>query len=235
MSIEIATGLPGAGKSAYTAWTGLMLMQENKRYWEKKGGMPRTVSPNMRYCKSVEEEYGLADQGGIIQYWDDPLQVSKMTDTDVIWEEMGAHCDSRQWENMPIELKRFFQQHRHRGVNIYANVQEFADIDVSIRRLTSNLVYLTKIAGSPDPGPNRPPIKYIWGLVLKTYLDPIGYKEMEKFKNADPVPGLFWIDEEKVSLYDMRNDIQPGKYPPLRHIERHCGDPKCQFHKTIHV
>jgi len=158
----------------------------------------------------------------------------KLRDVDVIWEEMGAVLDSRMWESLPLELRRWLQQHRHRGVSIYGNCQEFNDIDLAVRRLTQELIYLTKIIGSRDPTPTSPPVKFIWGLILELSFDPRTYEEKEKFKSGNwSYGGLELITRSTIELYDMRNDIKPGKYPPLQHRTRSCET--CGYEKTIHV
>ncbi len=69
--------------------------------------------------------------------------------------------DSTQWANMPLELKRWLQQHKKRGVGIIGNTQEFLMIDISMRRLVNNVYTLKKFLGSRDPSPTKPPVKRI--------------------------------------------------------------------------
>lgn len=226
--INIVTGLPGAGKSYYLAKTTIDLLYEN-RSWYEKTGIIRKVASNLKLNDDLEKEFS-----DFITYWSEVEEIPKLRDCDVVWEEMGVVCDARNWESMPLELKRWFQQHRHRGVEIYGNVQEFADIDVAVRRLTHNLIYLTKLVGSRDPSPTKPPVKYIWGFVLKTRLDPRDYKEDMKFVSGRfSLDGFFWLNRKITEVYDMRNDIKAGKYPPLQHRIRICED--CGFKKVTHT
>jgi len=233
MAIHIVTGLPGSGKSYYTAEVSLDLLYQN-REWYKKSGVLRKICTNLKLSQEIENEFGFGTDQSFISYWEDVLELPRMRDVDVIWEEMGVICDARQWENMPLELKRWLQQHRHRGCDIYGNVQEFADIDVAVRRLTKELIYLTKIMGSPDPSPTRPPIKKIWGIVVKYRIDPKNYKEDMKWSEGrSSLDGFFFLTRKVVSVYDMHNDIKTGKYPPLQHRMRECET--CGFKKIIHV
>jgi len=107
-------------------------------------------------------------------------------------------------------------------------------IDMRARLMVTRVATLSKLIGSRDPSATKPAVKAIWGLVV--------VREVENILTDDPhnkkyafLPSFFFIDKEDVEIYDMRNDIKPGKYPPLRHIERECGDPHCQFHKVIHI
>jgi len=227
--ISIATGLPGASKSYVTARKVVDLVYRNKR-WHKKTGKVRQVRSNLVLS---EEFTNWANQDhDFLTYWEDPEELPGMNNCDVIWEEMGAHVDSRSWESLPLSLRRWLQQHRHRGVEIYGNCQDFADIDIAVRRLVGSLIYLTKIAGSRDPSPTTLPPWFIWGIVVKVYLDPRNYKEDEKL-NKGVFGGFEFITKKGVELYSMHNDIKPGKYPPLQHRSRSCPD--CGFVKIAHV
>jgi len=232
--ISIITGLPGASKSYATAQKTVDLVKRNKR-WYKATGKVRVVRSNLvlsdefiNFANNDPE----TDGKEFINFWEDPEELPSMNNCDVIWEEMGAHVDSRSWESLPLSLRRWLQQHRHRGVEIYGNCQDFSDIDVAVRRLVGNLVYLTKIAGSRDPSPTTPPIKFVWGVIAKVYLDPRAYQEDKKLVSG-VFSGFIFITRAGVDLYSMHNDIKPGKYPPLQHRERICPD--CRFHKVIHI
>lgn len=227
--ISIATGLPGASKSYLSAEKTVELVARNKK-WHQQTGIVRSVLSNLVLSDSYTAYAN--EHHEFLKYWEDPEELPHMKNCDVIWEEMGAHVDSRSWESLPLSLRRWLQQHRHRGVEIYGNCQDFADIDVAVRRLTGSLVYLTKIAGSRDPSPTTPPIKFIWGVVVKVYLDPRKYNEETKLTDG-VFGGFMWINRKGVELYSMHNDIKPGKYPPLQHRERICPD--CGFKKTIHI
>lgn len=227
--IAIVTGLPGASKSYMCAQQTVKLIQRNHR-WYKQTGVVRPLVSNLVMSDSF---YDFANaEGQFLRYWEDPEELPHLKDCDVIWEEMGAHVDSRSWEQLPLQLRRWLQQHRHRGVNIYGNCQDFADVDVAVRRLCGQLLYLTKIIGSRDPSPTSKPPKFIWGIILKMYLDPRKYKEENKLTDG-VFGGVEFITKEGVELYSMRNDIKPGKYPPLQHRVRTCPD--CGFIKTMHI
>lgn len=233
--IVIFSGLPGAGKSLKLAMTSVDTLYRNRKLHEKKGLPKRQLWSNIQFSDDVEEEFGVGDNG-YIQYWHDPGQLVKMRDCDVVWDEIATHLDSTQWQNMSLELKRWLQQHRKYGVEIYGTTQDFAQIDKSMRRLTSDLLLLTKVLGSPDPSPTRPSITRAWGVVLIRTLDPQKYdEEKSKFEAYGLLPKVMWIQTKWVKVFDTRQEILMGKYPPLRHIPRECERNDCSFHKIIHV
>jgi hypothetical protein len=251
--IKIVTGLPGSGKSYYTAQKSVELLYRNKKWYDKQiklfeqgklldtnGNVEiyppkrRKVVSNLKLNEALENEFGFDTPESFLEYWEDAENIPHVRDADLIWEEMGAILDSRNWESLPIELRRWLQQHRHRGVSIYGNCQEFADIDIAVRRLTEELIYLRKIIGSRDPSPTSPPVKYVWGIILELEFDPRQYDEKEKFKAGNwSFGGIDFITRKIVNIYDMRNDIKPGRYPSLQHRLRECET--CGFKKVIHV
>jgi len=224
--ITLVTGLPGASKSYMAAQQTCEWVARNKKWYEKNGTF-RPVRSNLKMSPEFE---GYADR--FLEYWEDPEELPHMNNVDVIWEEMGAHVDSRSWEQLPMQLRRWLQQHRHRGVEIHGNCQDYSDIDVAVRRLTGRLVYLIKFMGSRDPSPTSPPVKWIWGIVLMFELDPRKFKEEERFMGS-AFAGVELIDRKGIELYSMFNDIKAGKYPPLQHRKRECAD--CGYVKVVHI
>lgn len=224
--ITIATGIPGSGKSLWTADTFLWLLRRNIR-WHKKSGIIRKVFSNLKLSADLEKEYA-----GFFEYWDDPSILVKIYDADIVWDEVATHLDSTQWANLPLEIKRFMQQHRKRGIDIFGNTQDFAMIDISMRRLVSDVIILKKVFGSRDPSPTRPPVKYIWGLVISKSVDPATFEKPEKRFSGW---GWFLIRKKLVQAFDTRQEIKMGVYPPLKHVDRVCVRPECDFKKTIHL
>jgi len=226
--ICIYTGLPGSGKSLRMAQTLMSILHRNYR-WYKKSGKKRIVYSNLKLAPEIEERYK-----DLIAYWGDPEQLVKVRDADIFWDEVATHLDSTQWQNVPLELKRFLQQHRKYGIEIYGTTQDFSQIDISMRRLTSDLYYLQKLCGSRDKSATRPDVKFPWGLILMRTLDPQNYKEDEKLNKASGWWFMF-ITTALVNAYDTRQEIKMGSYPPLKHIERHCINERCGHVKLVHV
>jgi len=135
------------------------------------------------------------------------------SNADVIWDEIATELDSRNFANLPDELKIFLSQYRKRGVDIYANTQDFSMVDARARLMVTHVATLSKMVGSPDPSPTKPPVKRIWGLVA--------VREVQNFKETNPtkkeygiLPTFFFIDREDVELYDTRQAIKAGTLPP---------------------
>jgi len=233
MSVHIVTGLPGAGKSYETARINVWLLYRN-RNWFEKTGIIRQVATNLKMSEEIEKEFGYGTENNFLRYWDSAEELPDMRNVDITWEEMGVYVDARQWENLTMEFRSWLMQHRHYGCEIWGNVQEFADVDIAVRRLTEDLIYLTKIWGSREPSTTTPPVTRVWGIVSKRRLDPRNYKEDMKFETGKSTwAGFMWISGKVAKYYNTHNNIKVGLLPKLQHRTRLCGT--CGYVKTIHI
>jgi len=208
-TFEIIEGAPGQGKSLYTAKLAQRVLERNKK-WAHQSGIVRPVYSNIHFSEEFEKKWR-----GFIKYWTTPAELVKLTDCDVLWDEIATELDSRNFANLSDELKRFLSQYRKRGVDIFANTQDFSMVDARARLMVTRVATLSKLIGSPDPSPTKPPIKYIWGL--------IAVREVINFKEANPdkkeyqfFPSFFFIDKEDISIYDTRQAIDSGSLPVRR-------------------
>jgi hypothetical protein len=245
---EITEGAPGQGKSLYTARLAKRVFLRNLK-WAQKGNPVRFIWSNMKFSEAFEKyctrtiweivryqgkEYFYNPQEYcFIKYWTDSEKLVTLNDSDIIWDEIATELDARNFANLSVEMKRFLSQYRKRGLDIYANTQDFSMIDARARLMISNVRTLTKLFGSRDLSTTKPPPKTIWGMVLIRNVQ--NYREVDpEKKRYDWVPGFMFIEKSLVEIYDTRQDIPLGTPPPLKHEDRYCEDPDCGFHKTIH-
>jgi len=232
--IAVITGLPGAGKSLKLARIVIDLLERNRKWFENPKNTEkkkRILYTNLKLSKEVMEEYK-----GYIQEWVDAAELVRTRDVDVIWDELATAMDATQWQNMSLELKRWLQQHRKFGIEIYGTSQDFAQVDKSFRRLVSDLIHISKLFGSRDKSNTTPNVKHIWGLCFIKTLDPQKYnEEKSKFENTGTLPKFMWISKRDIAVYDTTAEVKMGKYPPLRHITRECEFEACDHVKTLHV
>lgn len=225
--IEVYTGRPGSGKSCKLGQTLLEVITRNHRFW-KRTGILRQVYTNFHLAPELEDLFSEC-----IKHWDSVEQLEVLEDVDVFIDEIGSYFDAKNWSETSLSTRRWLSQHRKLGIEIYGNSQDFAQVDISFRRMVSDLFYFTKIISSRDPSPTRPPIKYVWGLSVIYKMSPVDYKEDQK-ENKTTFSGVLWINRAKVSIYNTREKIVPGRYPPLKHTERLCTDPNCTFKRIVH-
>jgi hypothetical protein len=229
---EIVEGAPGQGKSLFTARLADKLLARNVR-WHERGNPKRVLYSNMKFSDDFERKYE-----GYISYWTDSDELTKLRDCDILWDEIATELDSRNWVNLSSEMKRFLSQYRKRGVDIYANTQDFSMIDARARLMISGVRTLSKIIGSRDLSTTKPPPRFIWGVIM--------VRDVENFRETNPekkkhgfIPGFFTINKDLVAIYDTRQDIVPGQEPRLKHKTVYCehyGMPghSCDFHRVIH-
>lgn len=264
-TFEITEGPPGQGKSLYAARLAGKLAARNRRWFERqtkaynaalasrrfaleilpddkreawiaanpepKAPAKRVIYSNIKFAPHFEDAFE-----GFIAYWTDLDQLCKLRDVDILWDEIATELDARNWPNLSVEAKRFLSQYRKRGIDIYANTQDFSMIDVRARLMITRVQTLTKLVGSPDISTTKPPPKHVWGLII--------IREVQNWKEVDPdkkryalIPGIMLIERELVDRYDTRQDIEVGKPPPLRHEVRTCEKhgSGCDFVRVTHA
>jgi len=227
--IVIFTGLPGSGKSYKLGRTVVDILYRNKKSF-KKTGVRRMLWTNLQLTKPIEDEFA-----GFIMYWTDLRQLTPLRDCDVVIDEVATYFDARLWETLSLEMRRWLAQHRKFGIEIYGTAQDFAQVDKSFRRLTSDLVYLSKLLGSRDISATMAPPKYIWGICLVRYLDPTVYDELKSKFGTTGIPKFMFITRAGVSLFDTRAEVKLSSALPLKHLEKACELPNCGYHKVVHV
>jgi len=231
-TFEVVEGPPGQGKSSYAARKTKSLLARNKR-WFKRSGKKRPVAANIKYAEEFEEK-----NSGWIVYWSNLYELVQLRDCDIIWDEIATELDARNWPTLAPEVKRFLSQYRKRGVDIYANTQDFSMVDVRARLMITSVKTLNKIIGSPDISTTKPPPKVVWGIVWIRRV--LNYREVDPEKKKYDILdflNFMWINKELTAIYDTRQDIPASPPLPYRHEERICEKhgAGCEFAKTNHV
>lgn len=249
MAKTIYAGLEDSGKSLKLAMTAGQIVERNAAWlrWAEKKGIQMPARPIVSNLKFEQwfEEYALS-KGIEIRYWKDLEELVSLRDCDLIIDEVGAYFDSRTFKDLPLDVRLWLAQASKLGVDIYGSAQDFAQVDVTFRRLTTTLYQITKMIGSPRPTPTRPPVTRIWGICTVKEMDPVGYDENKKaFNNKGVIPWPFFIRSEYCRIFDTNRRIEKTSPPPYKHVERRCTDPACNFelyvnrnghkHKVSHV
>jgi len=233
----IFSGLESSGKSLRLAMMASEVAHRNAK-WKEESGISRPLASNMKFSEEferyVQEKLGLE-----IIYWSNIDELIKLENTDVFIDEVGNYFDSRLWQDLSLDARRWLTQGAKTGIEIYGSAQDFAQVDKSFRRLVNFLFHIRKIVGSRRPSPTKPPVKKIWGICMVSELDPATYNEdKSKFSNKGALDfSFFFIEREYCEIFDTNQKIVRSKPSAMRHIERECelhGN-GCQFRKTLHV
>lgn len=226
MPFELTIGRPGMGKSMYTA----KLVQwalGRAVYIRKKLKVVRKIAINFHLSKKIHDEYV-----DYIKYWTDPMELVKMRDFDLFIDEIANYFPSDKWKDTHYEVRRMFSQHRKRGMEIFANTQDYRMVDINCRRMLSRVYQLYKVIGSRSPSATLPAIKHPWGVIAKFELDSETLED-DKEKERIGMPSFFLITKKLTQLYDTTEDIKPAPPPHYHHVERSCLD--CGFAKAMHI
>lgn len=225
------TGLEGSGKSYKIAMFCHQLVKRNNK-WRRKSKIIRPIHSNMRFSEAFET---YAKKMGVpIVYWSQLEELVKVTDADVIVDELGNYFDARMWSELSLDVRSWLAQADKIGVEMYGTAQDFAQIDNSFRRLTTDLFLVKKVIGSGRPSATRPPIKVVWGLIAMFRIEPQNYKEDDK-KYLSYIPSFSFLSKEYTDIFDTRQKIARPLSSPMKHIERDCSDPNCGYHKVVHI
>jgi len=229
----VYSGLEGSGKSLKLAMVARKLVSRNEK-WFKISGKVRTIASNLKFSDKFVE---FAKSKGIpITYWKDLDELITLEDCDVIIDELGNYFDSRGWENLSLDVRRWLTQADKVGIEIYGSAQDFAQVDKAFRRLVKELWYITKVLGSRRPSATKPPIKTVWGLCMVRKLNPAGYDEDKKdFSSSSIFPTFFTIRKKSCMIFDTGQKLERSAPAPYRHILRHCELQECGHSKLIHA
>ena len=237
---EIVEGKPGQGKSLYLAKKARDLVKRNKKYYGRTGEI-RYIYSNAKFSPEFEE-FSIVHGKRLIRYWSNLSDVLRLRNVDLLWDEIAVEMDTRNFKDLPAEARRFLSLYRRRGIDIYANTQDFSMVDIRCRLMTTHLYRMIKVIGSPDPSPTKPPVKTIWGFVVMREVLNISASDPHE-KDLGMPSRVFCIRREDVELYDTHEEIQTGDPPPLQHIYQYCehrDEPNpatgktCTYSRTIH-
>lgn len=209
---EIRLGLPGSGKSLdQTLLAVLPHLLNNEEvyccYWIN------WKLPNYHYFDPNDEEAV-------------KKIITETRNAVVVFDEIAQVWEPRSWENESAEVRKFFQLHRHRHVDIYANTQDVSLVAKTVGIVASNWIKCEKI---------ETPlwlkwIKNILGFENKITIDKLymTYQEVKKEANGwelgEVIEERKGIETKKYGLKDiLREDLNDYK---IETIHRYCS--KCK-------
>lgn len=231
--IYLTTGLTSNGKTLELARTAYKLLYRNRK-WEKKTGKIRPLAHNFPISEKVMQEFG---QEYFIR-WNEPSELVKLRECDVLWDEVANSMDSSQWQHVSLELKTFLRQHAKRGIDIYGTTQRWGSVDLNFRSLVDELFTAHKVIGSRRPSATKPEINFVWGIIWLEEMDQASFLE-DKLKSIGMLGWrMMFITRDICDFYDTLYEVPITKWPPLRHVEQFCEVPNCGYHtlpKVTHI
>jgi len=237
----IYSGLESSGKSLRLAMLVVELVKRNSK-WAKITKQPRPIYSNMAF--SADFVSYATSMGISLHNWKDLDELIKLEEADIICDEVGNYFDSRGWENLSLDCRRWLTQGAKTGIEFYGGAQDFAQVDVAFRRLVQDgdLKMIRKIAGSRRPSKTKPPVKQIWGICVMWDMDAQGYDEKNRSFSSGWIPSsIFLIRKKFCNIFDTNQKLLLSAPPLFKHTARFCekhdehgGDGSCTFCKVIH-
>lgn len=196
---------------------------------------PRPIASNIIF-KEHFHVWATQEMGVPIVYWKDLDELIKYDNVDVIIDEIGTYFDSRLWSDLSLDVRRWLSQGAKSGIEMYGSAQDFAQVDLAFRRLTTHLYHIVKVIGSPRPSATKPPVTKVWGVCMIRELNPREYKEDKKsFDKTQMIPSFFLIEKAHCEIFDTTQKIMRSAPPRLKHVHRTCENDSCGYVKIQHI
>jgi len=154
---------------------------------------------------------------------DYPVNNIKRKNFDCFWDEMAVEIPSDKWKDTDPAIRKFFAQHRKRGIEIFGNTQDYMMLDINARRMATKVYETHKLVGTRDPSATLPPLKIIWGIIAQWQLDKkcIRVDDMDR-RHIGVLPEFISISKKLTSIYDTTEDIDKAEKTKLQHVELEC-------------
>jgi len=194
------------------------------------------------------EKYALS-LGVELKYWKNLDELIRISEADIICDEVGNYFDARGWADLTLDIRRWLTQGAKTGIEFYGGAQDFAQVDLAFRRLVQegDLRHIHKIAGSRRPAATKPPVKRIWGLCFIRGLSPTAYNEQKKQFEGGALDifiptNYFFIRRRHCEIFDTNQKLIRSEPALMRHEVRFCekhvdkgGEGGCTFCKVLHI
>jgi len=214
--ITVYEGDIGSGKSYMLARDLVRVLQRNLS-WFNSGLPMRKVAIDFPVSKSLQEAFK-----DMLIGWDELEVLPGFKDCDVFMDDMTTKLDNMTWEHTPYTIRKWFRVHERLGCDIYANAQNFSEVNITVRRL-ANVVYLVqKRFGSKRPTATKPVVKKVWGLLLVTEV-PRAVFSKERYDRKEEELGRtrpYLLRKRFCDVYDTAVVVPEVDWPPLECIIR---------------
>jgi len=143
---------------------------------------------------------------------------------DLFVDEIGAYFDSRTYADLPLSTRLWLAQAQKLGVHIYGGAQDWAQIDVSFRRLVSKLYEVKKIIGSRRPSKSLPGSNRPWALGFVWKLAPQSSSDSGEARTLSMIPSFIVMTKRDALRFNTNARVLQSAPPPLRKIVRTCPE-----------
>lgn len=216
----IFVGKEGSGKTLLLGREADRIVKKNVKLYKKTGVM-RPIITNIAHSDSF---YEFARANGVpIKGWQHIADLEHMTECDLFIDEVAAYFDSRTFADLPLSTRLWLAQAQKLGVHIYGGAQDWAQIDVSFRRLVTYLYEVKKVMGSRRPSKSIPGGRFRWAVGLQWRLNPLADADLGN-RSMSLLPSLIVMTARDMNRFDTNARVLNSEPPPLRKIVRVCHE-----------
>lgn len=208
MAISVYLGKPGHGKTIALMREFVKVCKKNEKLFNDTG-LRRVIKTTIFPSKKLYARFAF-----YIEIVSDLDWLPMARDCDLFIDEMGSYFDSRQWASLAPEVIHSLRLHRHRGIDIYGATQEFTQVDVTIRRLTTKLYRCKKYFSSGEPLPGQPPKRFAYMIGQVGLVKP-EHREIETEFQETESNSYVWYDNDDFGLYDTHQDVGMVALSPI--------------------
>lgn len=214
-------GKEGSGKTLLMGRETERLIYRNHNLF-RKTGVPRDIVSNIAYS---DELLQFAQEMGVtIRKWQHIAELERMQEVDLFIDEVGAYFDSRTFEYLPLSTRLWLAQAQKLGVHIIGGAQDWAQIDVSFRRLVNRIYEVKKLVGTRRPSKTLPAGKLRFALSLKWRLAPNANSDLADVKPVSLLPMLVFMRPKDMKRFDTNSRVLETAPPPLKKIVQECPE-----------
>lgn len=217
----IFVGKEGSGKTLLLGREAERIVYRNAHLFKRTNEM-RPIVTNIAHSDSFIE---WANSKGVPMYkWQHIADLEQLDECDLFIDEVGAYFDSRTYADLPLSTRLWLAQAQKLGVHIYGGAQDWAQIDVSFRRLVNYLYEVKKIFGTRRPSRTLPAGKHPFAVGLRWRLNPVSESDTGKAKTLSFIPSLVVMTKADTSRFDTNSRVAMSDPPPLKKITRVCPE-----------
>jgi len=248
MAIYIIDGYAGNGKTAYAInwavqklkegeriFSDIKINSENIKTWKLDFKFPylHRISALPENCEGlIQNKADRENPDKRILYWQNFEDLALMDSGTILCDDAGVKFNSRNYANLPDDVQKKIQTHRHDKLDIILTTPHWSRVDVIIRQMAERIIHCQLLIGSQK---FKKSIIPRISMVTDHHLEDMTRAENMGIASESLTAiskEFFWISETVMNLYDTGAKIMESKPSNFVHKLRIC--PECDFEKVVH-
>jgi len=206
-------GAKGNGKSYMMAKELIRILNRN-RYWHEHDGLPLRKVPVM---------FGLADWfkeewSEYLLQWSEIQELPRFKECDVFADDITTRLDQTQWRLLGMDVKEWLRANERHGCDFYFNAQNFAEVEITFRRLTDRIFFCSKGMGSRRPSATKPKVNFIWGWINTLEIPEDEFRKEGWTQRGLSGGKMHWLRKKYTEIYDHTTVLPPAERRTVTYV-----------------